>query len=329
MLLEEIKEEIRHILYKLSFITANESAGQESELFDFNLSFIDSLNTNLGDVSCNVAMILSKKINKSPAEITEQIKGLLSENKNYSKIEIKNNFINITLSEEYIKNKIKILQDNNYKYKLENNKYTGKNILVEYTDPNPFKTFHIGHLMQNAIGQSISNILELYGANIKRINYGGDIGLHVAKSITGSLVSNEIEQSLIGAESIFNKSKKEKLSINQIIEMLTKVEDMSISQSQEAYNILVRNYSITNTEYESGNEEVKNRVIEVNKKIYELNNNGDMIEKLANKIFNAKDFEEIKDYYHIQTVYIVGKMVSIKFFQEIYKILGSTFDKQI
>ena len=57
--------------------------------------------------------------------------------------------------------------------------------MVEYTDPNPFKEFHIGHLMSNAIGESIARLCEFSGAEVKRANYQGDVGPHVAKAIWG------------------------------------------------------------------------------------------------------------------------------------------------
>ncbi len=59
----------------------------------------------------------------------------------------------------------------------------GKKIMVEYTDPNPFKEFHIGHLMSNAIGESIARLLEFSGAEVRRANYQGDVGPHVAKAL--------------------------------------------------------------------------------------------------------------------------------------------------
>ena len=44
--------------------------------------------------------------------------------------------------------------------------------MVEYTDPNPFKPFHIGHLMTNAIGVNGENPRTL-GATVSRANYQG------------------------------------------------------------------------------------------------------------------------------------------------------------
>lgn len=58
-----------------------------------------------------------------------------------------------------------------------------KKVLVEYTDPNTFKVFHIGHVMANAIGEAISRLIEAAGAKVVRICYPSDIGLHIAKSI--------------------------------------------------------------------------------------------------------------------------------------------------
>jgi len=67
----------------------------------------------------------------------------------------------------------------------EGDAFRGKKIMVEYTDPNPFKLFHIGHLMTNVIGESIARLHEAAGAEIVRANYQGDVGVHVAKSIWG------------------------------------------------------------------------------------------------------------------------------------------------
>jgi arginyl-tRNA synthetase len=61
----------------------------------------------------------------------------------------------------------------------------GKRIAYEYTDPNPFKVFHIGHLMANTVGESLSRLGEYTGATIKRFCYQGDIGRHVALFVYG------------------------------------------------------------------------------------------------------------------------------------------------
>ncbi len=70
--------------------------------------------------------------------------------------------------------------------------HAGKKVMVEYTDPNPFKEFHIGHLMSNTIGESIARLFEVSGATVERANYQGDVGLHVAKAIWGKQQKPEV-----------------------------------------------------------------------------------------------------------------------------------------
>src|SRR6185503_5194125 len=75
-----------------------------------------------------------------------------------------------------------------------NQTLAGKKIMVEYTDPNPFKPFHIGHLMTNAIGESVARILEHSGAQVSRANYQGDVGLHVARAIWGLQKNKKLQE---------------------------------------------------------------------------------------------------------------------------------------
>lgn len=63
---------------------------------------------------------------------------------------------------------------------------TGKgNVLVEYTDPNCFKVFHIGHLMANTIGEATARLYEASGYEVTRVCYPSDIGRNVAMGVWG------------------------------------------------------------------------------------------------------------------------------------------------
>ena len=140
-----------------------------------------------GDYSTNVAMACAKKIGINPKELSEKIKVEIKNNlpKEIEKIEIAGpGFINFYLSREFFADSINeiLKQKENWgKNKILEN----KKVMVEYTQPNPFKPFHIGHLMSNAIGESISRIVEFSGAKTIRANYQGDVGPHVAKAIYG------------------------------------------------------------------------------------------------------------------------------------------------
>jgi len=149
-----------------------------------------------GDYSTNVAMVCAKKIGQNPKELAEKIVlgikalpkqgfGNLGKGGFASKIEIAGpGFINFHLSRNFFAGKIKEILE--LKESWGKNKILeGKKVMVEYTDPNPFKPFHVGHLMANAVGESVSRIVEFSGAETIRANYQGDIGLHVAKAIYG------------------------------------------------------------------------------------------------------------------------------------------------
>lgn len=120
---------------------------------------------------------------------------ILNDNKipEISEVKVVGNFINFYLSKDFFAGAVKEILKEGEKYG-ENNLLNKEKTIIEYTDPNPFKQFHIGHLMSNTIGEAISRIIENNGAEIKRLSYGGDIGLHVAKSIFGILTKKgEIE----------------------------------------------------------------------------------------------------------------------------------------
>ncbi|PIP87472.1 arginine--tRNA ligase [Candidatus Campbellbacteria bacterium CG22_combo_CG10-13_8_21_14_all_36_13] len=141
----------------------------------------------LGDFSTNIALVLAKKENKNPHDLANEIvDSLKSQNIEYvEKIEVAGpGFINFFMNAEYFYNLLKRVIDESENYgKNEINK--SKKIIVEFTDPNPFKEFHIGHLMSNTIGESLSRLFEYSGADVKRATYQGDVGMQIAKAIWG------------------------------------------------------------------------------------------------------------------------------------------------
>ena len=66
--------------------------------------------------------------------------------------------------------------------------------MVEYSQPNTHKSFHVGHLRNVILGGSVCRILEFAGYDIIRANYLGDIGLHVVKWMWNYLKNHNGEQ---------------------------------------------------------------------------------------------------------------------------------------
>jgi arginyl-tRNA synthetase len=57
----------------------------------------------------------------------------------------------------------------------------GEQVMVEYSNPNTHKAFHVGHLRSAILGDSLCRIIEFAGYEVVRANYIGDMGLHVIK----------------------------------------------------------------------------------------------------------------------------------------------------
>jgi len=138
-----------------------------------------------GDYSTNIAMVLAKQVAQNPRELAEKIIVEIKERlpKEISKIEVAGTgFINFYLSGEFFISQSKEILKVGEKFGINKN-LKGQKFLIEHTAPNPFKEFHIGHLMNNAVGESITRIIKANGATVKTVGYHGDIGLHVAKTI--------------------------------------------------------------------------------------------------------------------------------------------------
>lgn len=57
----------------------------------------------------------------------------------------------------------------------------GRMVMVEFSNPNTHKAFHVGHLRSAILGESLARILDFAGYEVVRANYVGDMGLHVIK----------------------------------------------------------------------------------------------------------------------------------------------------
>jgi arginyl-tRNA synthetase len=148
-----------------------------------------------GDLSTNVAMVYAKGLGLSPKALADKI--VVEFKKEVGSVEVSvagPGFINFKLKDEVFAGEIieiaKSIGMGFAEVKMASKKIGAKTeakkiqeVLIEYTDPNTFKAFHIGHIMSNTIGESISRLIEFSGAKVVRICYPSDIGLHIAKSI--------------------------------------------------------------------------------------------------------------------------------------------------
>ena len=68
-------------------------------------------------------------------------------------------------------------------YGLTNAAPDAKPVVVEYSSPNTNKPLHLGHIRNNLLGWSVSELLAANGANVKKVNLVNDRGIHICKSM--------------------------------------------------------------------------------------------------------------------------------------------------
>lgn len=193
-----------------------------------------------GDFSTNIAMQLAKPLGENPREIAEK---LVDEIRVKLSTQITDasvagpGFINLKLADPVL---VSLLRTGISQL------YAGKTVVAEYSDPNPFKVLHAGHLYTSVVGDSIANLLEAAGGQVHRVNFGGDVGLHVGKTMWAIL--NKLGGELPAKLTEIPEEKRSEWMASCYIEGTNAYED---------------------------DEDAKAQIIELNKRVYQLHRDND------------------------------------------------------
>ena len=141
-----------------------------------------------GDYSTNAALVYSKDKGVNPRELAGQLveKILETPSEYINKIEVAGaGFINFFLADAVIRG------ENKKEKSTLLTKYSEKKVLVEHSSPNLFKPFHIGHLMNNIIGEFVTRVTEIGGGKVTTISFPSDVSLGIAKAMYILLEDNK------------------------------------------------------------------------------------------------------------------------------------------
>ena len=170
--------------------------------------------------------------------------------------------------------------------------YAGKMVVAEFSDPNPFKVLHVGHLYTSVVGEAISRLLECAGAKVARANFGGDVGLHVGKTLWA------------------------------VRERGYQPEDLTIERIAECY--------VEGTRAYEENEAAKAEITRLNKAIYAIAERGEgEAAEAEGEVAGAvsADETELADDKELARLYWRGRELSYEYFKEFYARIGVKFDK--
>lgn len=138
-----------------------------------------------GDVSSSIAFTISKRDKKSPVALAMEIAGRLRLPDWVEFAKAEGPYVNFLLSDSFFTALVaKVLDEKeNYGRRKKRNKRT----IVEFPSVNPNKPWHIGHLRNALLGDTIARVLDFSGVNVERTDYIDDLGLQVAQSFWGYL----------------------------------------------------------------------------------------------------------------------------------------------
>src|SRR5690554_4418905 len=118
---------------------------------------------------------------ESAGQIGEYLKAHVDLVKDYNVVK---GFLNISVKETYWLEVFKSIVQNETYGQLPPN---GQKVMVEYSSPNTNKPLHLGHLRNNFLGFSVSEILKANGYEVIRANLVNDRGIHICKSMVAYL----------------------------------------------------------------------------------------------------------------------------------------------
>ncbi|MCA9324683.1 arginine--tRNA ligase [Candidatus Saccharibacteria bacterium] len=240
------------------------------DLFDTDVSVdLTRPDEQFGDFATNVAMQLAGKLGKNPREIAETLAAKLRELPDITKAEVAGpGFVNITVDNSSL---LQALNQPPAK-PLE-----GKVIVTEYSDMNPFKQSHVGHLYTTIVGDVISRLYKSAGATVHRVNFGGDVGLHVARTMWGIIKH-------LGGENPEGLSE-------------------AGTSPREQTTWLSQRY-VEGTKASEEDEAAKQEIVEINQRIYQLHDANDHDSAFAQIYWTCREwsYDYFKEFYDLLQV---------------------------
>ncbi len=139
-----------------------------------SVSFFQLASKSFGAEKGNVAL--------RAKEIAEGVAASLDLPEGFSKVEAVNGYLNLYfLASLYTQRVVdEVLEKGNL---YGHGPRLDRQIMFEFSHPNTHKAFHVGHLRSAFLGDVLARINEAAGYDVVRVNYPGDIGLHVIKWI--------------------------------------------------------------------------------------------------------------------------------------------------
>ncbi len=142
-------------------------------------------NPEIGDYAFP-CFALAKSFRKAPNKIAEELsqilKSSLANTKEVLAVQALGPYVNFNVSISLMAS-LTLPQIANGDYFEENKAGNQERVMIEFSQPNTHKGFHVGHMRNVALGDSLCRIYRYNGYEVIAANYIGDVGAHIAKCL--------------------------------------------------------------------------------------------------------------------------------------------------
>ena len=168
-------EEVLRQLFIKSFTTLY---GQEPPVQQVN--FQKTRPEFEGDMTI-VVFPFVKLAGRNPEQLANEMGAeMIKESDMIAKFNVVKGFLNLLISDKFWMDFFKANHENR---EFGRKPASGKNVVIEYSSPNTNKPLHLGHIRNNLLGLSVSEIMKANGKKVVRVNLVNDRGIHICKSM--------------------------------------------------------------------------------------------------------------------------------------------------
>lgn len=128
----------------------------------------------------------SKILRASPAQIAAAVVEALAKNEETAELGVaraEGPYVNIALNRTAVAAEVLEAAGTAPGEYGKNRSFAGRRVMLEFSSPNTNKPLHLGHLRNDALGESVSRILAANGAEVFKIDLINDRGVHICKSM--------------------------------------------------------------------------------------------------------------------------------------------------
>jgi arginyl-tRNA synthetase len=126
--------------------------------------------------------VVSERARTAAQALAERVAARLQATGRFAAVESANGFVNVSFDPNQVATGL-IAEILEKREDYGQAQPLSERVMVEHSQPNTHKVFHIGHLRNTVLGIAVSNVLAKAGYPVTQATYPGDIGMHVIKAL--------------------------------------------------------------------------------------------------------------------------------------------------